>query len=62
MKKVYIVTVFESGDFTTSVWAVYSKLELAEKYKAELEESELNRDGYYVEATITEHEVREEFE
>lgn len=55
--EVWIVTVFESGDFSTSVWGVYHDEDKAEAYKKELLEGELNKDGYYLEVTVTKHTV-----
>lgn len=56
--KVYAVTVFESGDMTTSVHGVFDSEEKAEKYKDELmSDTELNSDGYYLDVTVTKHEV-----
>ncbi len=54
--KVYPVTVFESGDMTTSTWAVFSSKEKAEKYRKDLlNDEELNCEGYYVMADVSEH-------
>lgn len=57
--KVYTVTVFENGDMSTSVWGVFDSEEKAEKYKSELmNDKELNSDGYYLEVTVSGHEVQ----
>ncbi|WP_277680370.1 hypothetical protein [Gracilibacillus dipsosauri] len=57
--KVWAVTVFENGDMSTSVWGIYDSREKAETYKEELlNDKELNSDGYYLEVTISEHEVK----
>lgn len=57
--EVWTVTVFESGDFTTSVWGVHSTEEKAEAHKKNLLESDLNKDGYYLEVTVAKHVVDE---
>lgn len=57
--EVWTVTVFESGDFTTSVWGVYSTEEKAEAYKAKLLADDLNKDGYYLEVSVTRHKLDE---
>lgn len=55
---VFAVTVFESGDMTTSVWGVFDSKEKAEKYEAELmKDVELNSDGHYLVVAISEHKV-----
>lgn len=57
--KVWNVTVFENGDMTTSVWSVFDSKEKADTYKEELlNNTELNSGGYYLEVTVSEHEVR----
>lgn len=55
--KVYVLNVFESGDMTTSPWGVYFSKEDAEKEKVDLLNGDLNKDGYYLEIDVTEHEV-----
>lgn len=56
--KVWAVTVFENGDMTTSVWGVFDSEEKAIKQKEEwINDTELNSDGYYLEVTVSEHEV-----
>ncbi len=57
--EVWCVTVFESGDFTTSVWGVHSTEEKAEAHKKELLEGELNNDedGNYLVVEVTKHKV-----
>lgn len=61
MKKVWTVTVFESGDFTTEVWAVYSNEEDANKYKDELLAGPLNKGEHYLQVSVEENEVLEKF-
>jgi hypothetical protein len=57
--KVYAVTVFENGDMETNVWNVFDCEEKANKYKEEImNDVELNSDGYYVIATVSEHLVK----
>lgn len=60
--EVWVVTVFESGDGTTSPWGVYTNEEAAEAHKADLMESELNKDGYYLQVDVSKHEVDQEYE
>ena len=55
--EVYTVTVFESGDFTTSVWGVFDSEEKAEAYKVGLLNSDLNKSGSYLEVTVSKHQV-----
>lgn len=60
--EIFVVTVFENGDGTTSPWAVYKNENEAEKYKKELLAGELNQDGYYLDINITKHKEVEEVE
>lgn len=47
-KVVWVVTVFESGDGSTSPWGVFSTEEKALEYKNSIENNKnLNSDGYY---------------
>ena len=55
--KVWAVTVFESGDFSTSVWGVYDSEAKANAYKEELLASDLNKGDYYLDVAVTGHEV-----
>lgn len=58
MREVHVVSVFENGDMTTTVWGVFSTKAKAEAYKRKLEEdSELNSDGYHLIPTISSHKV-----
>lgn len=57
-KVVWVVTVFESGDGSTSPWGVFSTEEKALEYKNSIENNKgLNSDGYYTEVTVTSHEI-----
>ena len=56
MNKVFVVTVFYSGDFKTSPWAVFANIKDAGAYKSELEK-EYNQEEDYLIVEITEHEV-----
>ena len=60
--EVWVVTVFENGDGTTTPWGVYFDEEEAEKHKADLLKSDLNKDGYYLVVEITKHKVNKKFE
>lgn len=55
--ELWSVTVFISGDGTTSTWGIFSEENLAEAYKKEIIDSELNTEGDYVEVHISKHEL-----
>lgn len=57
--KVWTVTVFESGDGTTTVWGVYFNEDEANAYKEKLMNDPENfENGYYLEAKVEGHEVQ----
>ena len=54
--EVWCVVVFESGNFTTSIWGVYSTEEKALERKEELlGNKDLSSDNHYLEIKIEKH-------
>lgn len=63
MTEVYVVTVFESGDYTTRPWEVFSTEADAEAYKTKIEAETAKENveeglDHYINVRITKHEVK----
>lgn len=61
MAKVYVVTVYDSGEGKTSTWEVTENKDEAFEYAAELNK-EWEDKGDYSEATVSVHEFESRFE
>ena len=63
MKTVWVVTVFEPGDMTTTPWGVFNNEEAANKMKESLKnDEELNSDGYYLVVEVSSHSVLDTYD